>query len=473
MTDTNRGLALTTLIAMLFAAGVAITLAVAAVVLDRALGRQIGEQQDRELLSTVAQVRHLLSERTSLADIAANTHALRDVVIGQGAVSFSLWEHPAKLLFATNIIIPFDADFAINVRATPQLADVRSRKIGGAESWRVVNAFGAIADARGTTVLIALGRRGDGAVSALQARYRATLTPAVAVATLVAAMLGFFVVWRSLRPLTALTTAAAQLTVQALEERLDDRHGTREVRELATVLNALMHRLSESFARLSRFSADLAHDLKTPLATLMMQTQVALSQPRSNEYYRTLLASNAEELEQLSRMIESMLFLARADHAQVAMHVETVDVHHELERIAEYFEGLAEQADVAIIVNGNGSALADLVMLRRAAANLVDNAIRHARRGSAIRLDAMELASTTVIAVMNEGGGIAREDLPLIFDRFYRADTVRNRAPSSVGLGLAIVKSIMDLHGGRVEVFSQPDAATTFRLVFQRANATR
>ena len=468
MKPTMRGPALTTLIATLFAVVAAATLAVAGLVLDRALGRQIAEQQERELIGTVAQVRHQLSERTSLAEIRANAHGFRDLIIGQGVIYFSLWERPGSPIFTTGPLLPFVDEGVIGERDKPQLNDVRSLKVDGIGQLRILSALGALGDGRGTTILIVLGRPDDRAVSVLQGRYRATLVPAILLAALAAATLGYVVVWWSLRPLAALATRSAQLTAHRLDERLDERHGSREVRELAAALNGLMRRLAESFARLSQFSADLAHDLKTPLATLMVQTQVALSQPRSNEDYRILLASNAEEIERLSRMIESMLFLARADHAQLALRPEPVNARAELARIADYFEGPADQVDATITVAGAGRAHADPVLLRRAVANLVDNAIRYARPGSTIRLDVSEQSSATVITVTNDGAGIASEDMPRIFDRFYRTDGTRGGSRSSVGLGLAIVKSIMDLHGGSVEVQSLPEASTEFRLVFRR-----
>ena len=467
----TRGPALTTLIATLFALVAATTLAVAGLVLDRALGRQIAEQQERELIGTVEQVRHQLSERTSVAEIRANAHVFRDLIIGQGAVYFSLWERPGNPLFTTGPLLPFADEGVINERDRPQLKDVRSQMVDGMGRLRILRARGELGDRRGTTVLIVLGRPDDRVVSALQGRYRATLVPAILLAALAAATLGFGVVWWSLRPLAALARKSAQLTAHRLDERLDERHGSREVRELAAALNGLMRRLSESFARLSQFSADLAHDLKTPLATLMVQTQVALSQPRSNEDYRILLASNAEEIERLSRMIESMLFLARADHAQLALRPELVDARAELARIADYFEGPADQADATIAVAGVGRVHADPALLRRAVANLVDNAVRYARPGSTIRLDVSEQTSAIVITVTNDGAGVASEDMRRIFDRFYRADGTRGGSRSSVGLGLAIVKSIMDLHGGSVEVHSVPEASTEFRLVFRRSVA--
>lgn len=467
MKRSTRGPALATLIATLFAAAVAATLAAAGLVLDYALGRQIADQEEQELVGKVQQVRHLLRERSSFDDIRRNAHVFRDVPIGHGNLYFRLWEGPGRPLVTAGPALPFASEIAIGPTDEPRLQDVRSLKLPGIGRLHILSARGALGDAAATSALIVLGRP-VGAVSPLQRRYRATLIPAVALAATVAGALGFVAVWWSLRPLTALVKTSARLTAHRLGERLDGQHGTREVRELSAALNMLMRRLEESFARLSRFSADLAHDLKTPLATLMVQTQVALAQPRSGEEYRALLASNAEELDRLSRMIESMLFLARAEHAQLAVHLQLIDARRELARIADYFEGLADQAGVAIAVTGAGRTRADPALLRRAVANLVDNAIRHARPRSTVRLDVSEQDSAAVITVTNDGAGIAAEDVPRIFDRFYRADGVRRDSASSVGLGLAIVRSIMDIHGGTVDVRSVPDGKTEFRLVFPR-----
>lgn len=458
--------ALATLIATLFAVAVAATLAVAGLVLDRTLGRQIADQQERELVGKVAQVRHLLRERASFDDIRSNPHVFRDVTIGHGELYFSLWESPRRPLVTVGPVLPLANEIAIAARDEPRLQDVKNLELPGVGRVRILSALGEFGDARiPTTALIVLGRRA-GTVSALQARHRATLVPAITLAAILAAALGLIVVRWSLRPLAALAATSTRLTARHLHAHLDERHGTREVRELSAALNRLMHRLEESFVRLSRFSADLAHDLKTPLATLLVQTQVALAQPRTGEEYRALLASNAEELERLSRMIESMLFLARADHAQLTVRAELIDAGAELARIADYFEGLADQASVAIAVIGAGRVHADPALLRRAVANLVDNAIRHARPRSTIRLEVSEQTSETLITVTNDGAGIAAQDMPRIFDRFYRADSIRKDSASSAGLGLAIVRSIMDLHGGSVDVCSAPEGKTEFRLIF-------
>jgi len=193
------------------------------------------------------------------------------------------------------------------------------------------------------------------------------------------------------------------------------------------------------------------------------------------EEYQSLLASNIEEFERLARMVENMLFLARADNAQVALRRETFDVRAELERFAEYFHGMADERGVTIrtggTVAGRAAGLelsADPILFRRAVHNLLANAIRYTPRGSVIDLSAEQNGDDVRVTVRNPGPGIAAEDLLHIFDRFYRSDKARSDSATSAGLGLAIVQSIARLHGGRVEVDSR-DGVTLFSLLLPAA----
>jgi two-component system heavy metal sensor histidine kinase CusS len=179
-----------------------------------------------------------------------------------------------------------------------------------------------------------------------------------------------------------------------------------------------------------------------------------------------LLASNVEEYERLSRMAESMLFLARAEHANLLPSKTILDTPDELRRIVEYFEGPAEDAGVTLRVTAAGRVNADAILFRRAVGNLVANAIRYTPAGGKIVLSACCTSDATTISVSNPGVGIEKQHLPKIFDRFYRADAARQDSASSAGLGLAIVKSIMSLHGGRAEVDSIPHRMTRFHLIF-------
>jgi two-component system heavy metal sensor histidine kinase CusS len=216
--------------------------------------------------------------------------------------------------------------------------------------------------------------------------------------------------------------------------------------------------------------------MRTPLSNMRGAAEVALARPRSTDEYESLLASNLEECDRLSRMIENVLFLARAEHPQFVKHMREFDAGQELTRIAEYFEGIADDADVRLQVTGAATLTADLELFRRAVSNLLANAIRYTPRGGEIALDAHASADAVRVTVSNQGQPIAPEHLERIFDRFYRIDPSRSSLPSSglsqastgsTGLGLAIVRTIMELHGGTVHAESDAQS-TCFVLTFRR-----
>jgi two-component system heavy metal sensor histidine kinase CusS len=237
------------------------------------------------------------------------------------------------------------------------------------------------------------------------------------------------------------------------------------LRELADAFNGMLARLQDSFSRLSEFSADLAHDFRTPLSNLIGQTEVTLAQARNVEEYEALLESNLEEYDRLSRMIENMLFLARADHAQVALAPRTLDARAEVEAVAEYFEAVAAERAISLSLQGHAPVRADQTLLRRALTNLLDNALRHAPQGSRVSVIVSAEREATRIRVANGGAGIPPERLAHIFGRFYRGDPARSNSAQSTGLGLAIVDSIMRLHDGRATVSSRP-GLTVLELAF-------
>jgi two-component system heavy metal sensor histidine kinase CusS len=197
----------------------------------------------------------------------------------------------------------------------------------------------------------------------------------------------------------------------------------------------------------------------------MVETQVALSRPRTAQEYQALLVSNSEEYERLARMIENTLFLARVDNAQLALRRETVDLEAELRRIHDYFEILADDVGVRLTVTAPPlRAELDPVLLQRAVGNLLSNAIRHTPAGGSVDLSAHAADDGVELAVSNTGPGIAAEHLPHIFDRYYRSDHAH-----SAGLGLSIVRAIMELHDGKIWVDSVPGARTTFFLWFKKS----
>ena len=308
--------------------------------------------------------------------------------------------------------------------------------------------------------------------TAMFARYRRQIVLACSLAAMSAGLLAVLLLAHGLRPLRAIAAHAALVRPGRLDSQLDSAGAPNELRPLIVSLNAMLVRLHDGYTRLSGFSADLAHEFRTPVNNLLGQTQVALAQQRSPDEYEELLASNVEELERLSRMVDSMLFLARARQEDVATVRQPLAIGEEFARMRAFFEGMAEERGVTFDDAASGTVLADAQLLRRALANLLSNAIRHAQPGSVITLGATVRASAagqeTELTVTNKGKPIDAHDLPYLFDRFYRADAARSGEAGSTGLGLAIVSAIMQLHGGRAEVRPGPDTST-FVLVFPAA----
>jgi two-component system heavy metal sensor histidine kinase CusS len=235
---------------------------------------------------------------------------------------------------------------------------------------------------------------------------------------------------------------------------------------LGEAYNAMLDRLADGYQRLTQFSADLAHEIRTPVGSLMGHCQVALRQPRTADEYQALLASNLEELERISRMVESILFLARADEAQAALNRHTLALADELQRVAGYFEGLAEEREIILRTEGQALLDADPLLLRRALSNLVANAIRYADEGSTIDIRVIERNKHCRIEVENKGPTLDDATLGKLFDRFYRGDASRHQSSDSNGLGLAIVAAIMQLHGGEVTAAQPSPGRICFSLVF-------
>ncbi|MEA3120611.1 MAG: two-component system, OmpR family, heavy metal sensor histidine kinase CusS, partial [Paraburkholderia sp.] len=278
-------------------------------------------------------------------------------------------------------------------------------------------------------------------------------------------MLGYAIARRGLSPVKAIGHQISRIEAHNLSERLDIGGSPRELHDIAVPVNRMLDRLERAFSRLSQFSSDLAHDMRTPLANIISASQVTLSRERTVEEYATLIDSNIEECQRLQRMIETMLFLARVDHAKEPLKLGMVDCKREFAKLTSYFEGIALNKGIQFVMDGTTQVLADATMFRRAVSNLVSNALDHADTESDVELRTYRSGDHVAVAVTNSGRVIAQEHLGRIFDRFYRIDAARQGSARNMGLGLAIVKSIMELHRGRVDVQSR-DGATTFTLYF-------
>ncbi len=285
----------------------------------------------------------------------------------------------------------------------------------------------------------------------------------VAGAAALTGFLGWAAARRGLAPLRAMREQAQVVTAQQLSQRLPVESAPLELAELAQSLNDMLARLEEAFHRLSDFSSDIAHELRTPVSNLMTQTQVVLSKVRGADEYRSILESNAEEFEHMGRMISDMLLLAKAENGLVVPNRETVNLATEVRALFDYYDAVAEEKRLHLTLEGDGEVNADRLMLRRALSNLLSNAVRHSTVGTTLRVSIKAGPTSVSLGMENTGDTIPHEYLERVFDRFFRVDPSRQRSSEGTGLGLAITKSIVVAHGGTISVASN-DKVTTFTI---------
>jgi two-component system heavy metal sensor histidine kinase CusS len=260
-----------------------------------------------------------------------------------------------------------------------------------------------------------------------------------------------------------MATTARHIGSTNLRERIHPEGYPFEMAFLASTFNQMLDRLEESFDRISRFSTDIAHDLRTPVNNIRGEAEVALARARSADEYRDVVESCLEEAVRLSDLIGDLLFLARAESPLTHLRRERTDGGELLGGVREYYEASAADNGVSLtttVANEPVIAELDRTLLQRAVGNLVSNALAHTPRGGAVVLGTNADSSTIRIEVSDTGVGIPAEALPKVFDRFFRVDSSRTQGSGATGLGLAIVKSIALLHGGNVEISSEPGHGT-------------
>lgn len=298
------------------------------------------------------------------------------------------------------------------------------------------------------------------------ARFQETLWLTTVLMCAIALLSAWLAVRQGHAPIRKISARIRSITSSQLHVRLDPRDIPIELVDLVDSFNDMLGQVEDGFQRLSNFSTDIAHELRTPVTNLTTETQVALSKGRSVEEYREILYSNLEEFERMSKMISDMLFLAKADNDPGILAIGDVDLAEEVQRLFQFYDAWADDKGVSLKLEGSSPKVkGDALMLRRALGNLLSNAIRHSPRGKSVRVRLDEVDGIAVVRVINTGTEIAEEHLPKLFDRFYRVDSSRHRTDEGAGLGLAIVKSIVTLHHGKVSVSSK-NSETIFQIEF-------
>lgn len=282
-----------------------------------------------------------------------------------------------------------------------------------------------------------------------------------------AALGGSFMARRLMTPVKTLTDRADTISADNLSARIPVGNAADEFGRLAAVINRMLSRLEQAFERLRRFTADASHQLRTPLTVIRSVGEVALQEDLDPAAYRDRIGSMLEEVDRLTRIIDHLLTLTRADEGSAALKMEAVDACGIVEHVVEDLRPLAEEKSqtLELVLDGPALIMADAATLRLAVANLLDNAVKYTPAGGRISVRLGPREDRAVIEVSDTGPGILAGHGDRIFDRFYRVDNDRGGSPAGAGLGLAIAKWAVEANGGRIEWESREGSGSTFRIV--------
>jgi len=429
----------------------------------RLVDTHLMEQDQAMLEGKLELVRNVLSKVRNEADLAAVHGTLAEALVGHHDLFVAVVAPDGRQLYRSEGFgLANGPAWSLPSADAQQVARASVREHDG-RLFRFVSTVAntGIPDAQPASIVVALDIDFH---REFMTDFRNSLWLSVAIGIALSGLFGWFSARRGLAPARKALELMHRVSADRLGERLPPESMPQELAPLAAAFNDMLARLEDSFRRLSDFSSDLAHELRTPVSNLMTQTQVALARARSADEYREILYSNLEEYERLSQMTSDMLFLAKADNGLIATRAETVDLAAEVERLFAFYEALAEECGVRLVFAGEGRARADRDMLRRAISNLLSNAIRHTQRDGEIRVSiGTNRSGQTEVSVENPGPSIAPQHLPRLFDRFYRVDASRRKEGEGAGLGLAIVKSIVEANGGSISASSSEG---TFRFAF-------
>jgi two-component system, OmpR family, heavy metal sensor histidine kinase CusS len=300
------------------------------------------------------------------------------------------------------------------------------------------------------------------------ASYRRKLWTFLGIGLLLSVQAGFLIARRGMRPVEEIAGTLRRIGSSTLGERVKMAGLPSELALLASTFNQTLDRLEDAFARMARFSSDIAHELRTPIANLRGESEVALSRARSVTEYREVLESSLEECLRLSTMIDRLLFLARAENPETQIQREQVNLTKELQNVCEFYEAAASDASIVLesVAPPTLIGYVDRTLLQRALSNLIENSLSHTGPGGHIRLEASSSNGSLMISVADDGCGIPAEHIPRVFDRFHRVDAARSQKNGGAGLGLSIVKSVASLHGGEAGIDSDLGNGTRVTLTF-------
>lgn len=438
-----RRLSLSARLALLFAACTAVVSLFAGVLFSRASEAHFIELDQQLLDGKLIALRSVLQDVTEARDFARYQARLQDELSHQPDLALRIIGSDGRLWFDSAPALP---------ASLPSEAGLHNLNLNSA-AYRIYSA--PLKPGQTDSPQLALLLNITHHQHFLQ-RMQHLIWLTVGLSALATALLGAWAARSGLRPLRRMSAVAAGVSASSLTQRLPQEQMPVELADLASSFNAMLGRLEESFQRLSAFSADIAHELRTPLSNLLTHTQVTLTRPRAIEDYREALHSNLEELQWMAQLVNDMLYLAKADHGLLTPKCEALELAEETDMLLEFYGPLAEDANVSLSREGHAGFIGDRSMLRRALSNLLDNALRFTPPRGSVQVRISDSLQVLNLSIENSGEGIAREVLPRLFDRFYRVDPARREGSSEhAGLGLAITQSIIRAHGGQIRCESE------------------
>jgi heavy metal sensor kinase len=332
-------------------------------------------------------------------------------------------------------------------------------------SWRTLTGTTLVG---GRSVVLRVSRSED-KLRAQMAEILVVLVLGLPLVVGLAAIGGYVLARRALAPIDHLGNEARRITAERLHERLSVPNPDDEIGRLAAVINDTYARLEASFGQLRRFTADASHELRTPLAVVRGIGEVSLKETRTAAEYKDAIGSMLEEVDRLTRLVDTLLRLSYGDAGTVRLAPESIDVGDLVRDVAASLGILAEERGqrLDLDVADHVFVHADRLVLREAISNVIDNAIKYSPKGSTVEIHANTVQGNAVIEIVDQGPGVAREWRSRIFDRFFRVDEGRSRDAGGTGLGLAIAKWAVDVNGGHIEVTGNPSGAgALFRITF-------
>ena len=293
------------------------------------------------------------------------------------------------------------------------------------------------------------------------------LFTAVPSVLILAALFLRFMARRALKPISRIIDTAREIGQgQELSKRIPVLKIKDELGQLALTFNEMMNRLENSFAQMRQFSSDASHELRTPLTVLKGQNELILSKQRKPEEYQEVISSNLEEINYMSKVLEDLFVLSKSDENQVNLDYKPVDLRALVEEVCKHAEILAEEKNIKIIIAFLEpiEIKGDEVRLRQMVWNVLQNGIKYTQQGGELKISLQNEGDCALLTIQDTGIGIPEEDLPLIFNRFYRVDKARTRDEGGSGLGLSICRQIAEAHKGKIEVESKLGVGTRFKI---------